>query len=52
MIDYNKLIVFPCGAMLRDGQWIISYGYHDYECRLALFAADDIERRLIPLSGS
>jgi predicted GH43/DUF377 family glycosyl hydrolase len=39
-------VVFPCGAVLRDGRWLISYGYHDYECRVAVFAADDLERRL------
>jgi predicted GH43/DUF377 family glycosyl hydrolase len=42
----NKLVVFPCGALLRAGCWVISYGYHDQECRVAVFAADQIEQRL------
>ncbi len=39
-------VVFPCGAVLREGRWLISYGYHDYESRIAVFAADEIERLL------
>ncbi len=42
-------VVFPCGAILRSGKWIISYGYHDQECRLAVFDAGEIEDRLRPL---
>ncbi len=42
-------VVFPCGALLRDGQWIISYGYQDRECRIAVFAAEEIEKRLRPV---
>ncbi|MBI2809025.1 MAG: hypothetical protein HYX68_28915 [Planctomycetes bacterium] len=43
---WNKLVVFPCGALLRRGHWIISYGWQDRECRVALFDAGDVERQL------
>lgn len=43
---WNKLVVFPCGALLRDGKWIISYGHQDRECRIAIFDTAEIERRL------
>ena len=46
---YNKSVVFPCGALRREDAWIISYGYHDRECRIAIFDAADIERILKPV---
>lgn len=39
-------VVFPCGVMLRRDQWVLSYGYHDRECRIAVFATDQIEQQL------
>ena len=44
----RQAVVFPCGALLRDDRWVISYGYHDQECRVAVIAAADIERLLRP----
>jgi len=41
-------VVFPCGAIRRGGDWIVSYGYHDQWCELAWFAGDDIEKALLP----
>lgn len=43
---WRKNVIFPCGAILHDDAWLISYGQNDRECRLALFNADDIERIL------
>ncbi len=43
-------IVFPCGALLRRGQWVVSFGYQDNECRLAHFDQDEVEGLLQPLS--
>ncbi len=43
---FDKSVAFPCGAMLHNGRWIISYGYHDSESRVAVFEADVIEGRL------
>ena len=43
---WNKMVVFPCGAMFRDGKWIVSYGHQDRECRIVEFDAAEIEARL------
>ncbi len=39
-------VVFPGGAVLEHGRWLVAYGYHDYQCRIAAFDADEIESRL------
>jgi predicted GH43/DUF377 family glycosyl hydrolase len=44
--DSNKRVVFPCGALLRGERWLVSHGCHDRECRIAVYAADEIERQL------
>lgn len=46
----DKFVVFPCGAVLRNGEWLISYGYQDRECRLATFDFEQIEKQLLPIS--
>ncbi len=46
--DLNLSVVFPCGALRRDGHWVISYGYHDRECRIAVVEAAEVERALRP----
>jgi predicted GH43/DUF377 family glycosyl hydrolase len=43
---FDKSVVFPCGALWRDGRWVISYGYHDRECRIAVLDAGGLEQRL------
>ena len=40
-------VCFPCGAILREGKWIVSYGYMDHECRLAFFDFSKIEQTLV-----
>ncbi len=45
---WSKSVLFPCGAILRDGQWVISYGQNDRECKLAFFDAREVEWRLNP----
>lgn len=42
-------VVFPAGAILRDGHWHVSYGYYDQEIRVATWECKDIERLLKPL---
>ena len=27
-------VVFPCGAVLDNGEWAVSFGYNDYENRI------------------
>jgi len=44
-------VVFPGGAYLDRGRWVVSYGYHDSQCRLAVYDAAAIEERLSPLEG-
>jgi hypothetical protein len=41
--------VFPCGACWRRGQVLVSYGYHDEQCRLALFSPESLRERLTPV---
>jgi predicted GH43/DUF377 family glycosyl hydrolase len=43
-------VVFPCGATKVDSGWLISYGYHDVWCRLAVFNESDLESRLLHVS--
>lgn len=38
--------VYPAGAMLHAGQWIVSLGNYDHYCELAAFDAAEIERLL------
>lgn len=39
--------VFPCGAVLEGGRWLVSYGYMDREIRVAEFDAGAVERALV-----
>jgi predicted GH43/DUF377 family glycosyl hydrolase len=38
--------VFPCGAMYRNGKWVVSYGFLDSEVRVVEFEHDTIEKSL------
>jgi predicted GH43/DUF377 family glycosyl hydrolase len=42
-------VVFPCGAVLRDGRWHVSYGYHDRWPCVAAFDADLLDQVLQPV---
>lgn len=44
---YGHSIVFPCGVILKDGKWILSYGHNDVSCKIAIFNANDIEKELV-----
>lgn len=48
-IGFNKSVIFPCGADLQNGQWRVSVGIHDAECRIIAFDAADIEKRLVKI---
>ena len=39
-------VVFPCGAVRRGDEWVISMGVHDRWTELRTFDASDLERRL------
>lgn len=42
----DKNVIFPGGAVLLGGEWIVSYGHQDKWCELAFFPAWEIERIL------
>jgi hypothetical protein len=42
-----KPVVFPCGALRWAGNWLISHGHADSECRIAAFDFQSIEEVLI-----
>ena len=44
--------VFPCGALLRDDSWLLSYGFLDSETRLAEIPFAEIEARLVPIEAA
>ncbi len=39
-------IVFPCGAVLRGGKWLISFGVNDCESRIAIFDQAEISEAM------
>lgn len=43
---WNKTVVFPCGAVLEDGVWKISYGKQDRECWIVEYDSAEVEKRL------
>lgn len=45
----NKRVIFPSGSILRDKEWIISYGYNDEEIRFVKYDALEIESKLKPI---
>lgn len=40
-------VVFPCGAVLREGRWLVSYGLHDRWIEIAEFDAAALERMMV-----
>lgn len=40
-------VIFPCGAVFRDGKWIISHGINDRWIELRSYSKDDLERKMI-----
>lgn len=44
---FNKKVVFPCGAVVNDMKWLVSYGHMDGECRIAEFDLRRIEEELV-----
>ena len=43
---FPKSVLYVCGAVLRDGKWIISVGQNDRECLVLEFDAKEIEEKL------
>lgn len=44
--SWEPAVVFPAGAILERGQWLVSMGVHDRFTDVATFDADEIERVL------
>jgi predicted GH43/DUF377 family glycosyl hydrolase len=42
----NVAAVFPCGALVRGREWLLSYGYLDAELKIARISVDAIDYRL------
>jgi|GEM_PF-4467253 len=40
--DGSKRVVFPCGAVLRGGEWLVSSGSADAMCEVMRWRADDV----------
>lgn len=51
--DYWKpwypLVVFPCGALFKDGRWFVTMGVNDLKCAWCEFAHRDIEKQMVML---
>lgn len=45
----RKSVVFPCGAILRGDDWLVSYGHNDAECRIITIPAKRVENLLEPV---
>lgn len=45
-VTRDKTVIYPCGALLDNGRWLVSAGQHDAECLIGTFPAADIERAL------
>ena len=45
----EKPVVFPCGAILRDGRWLVSHGHNDRACMITRFDFETVERALEPV---
>lgn len=39
-------VVFPCGAIIEDGIWTISYGYNDYSIKFMKIRHSDLLKRM------
>lgn len=40
---FGKAVIFPCGAVLEGGRWLVSYGVHDERCELAEWDAAAVD---------
>lgn len=42
--------VFPCGAVLRDGKWLVTYGVNDLDCGWVEIPHGDVLRSTLPIN--
>lgn len=43
-------VIFSCGAVCKDGRWLISSGEHDRTTRIDAFDHGELERRLVQIA--
>jgi len=43
---HDKAVVFPCGAIHKDGKWIVSRGFNDMACKIAIFDHEKLTAKL------
>jgi predicted GH43/DUF377 family glycosyl hydrolase len=46
-IERLPLVVFPCGAVLRDGEWWISTGVNDVKCAIVRVKHEEVVRGMV-----
>lgn len=44
----SKVIVYPCGVVMEKDNWVISFGYQDYECRFIKLSNEYLKSNLCP----
>jgi predicted GH43/DUF377 family glycosyl hydrolase len=42
LAKYKHAVVFPCGAILKDGEWIVSCGWNDAEIKLVKLSHEEV----------
>lgn len=45
----KPLVVFPCGALLRDGEWLVTLGVNDLACAWIKIPHEDLEQLASPV---
>jgi predicted GH43/DUF377 family glycosyl hydrolase len=42
-VTHDKSVIYPCGAMLERGKWVVSAGHQDSEILVGYFDHNDID---------
>lgn len=45
----KPLVVFPCGALMKDGRWTVSLGVNDLNCALMEIPHDELVKLTTPI---
>ena len=46
---WNNVVVFPCGSVIDNDSWLISYGHNDYCTKLLKITKQEVENTLIKI---
>lgn len=44
-------VVFPCGAIFENGNWIIAYGENNIACKIAIISEEELSCKLVEWRG-